>query len=277
MSKEKTQPSYQFIAFVTFEDSKKVYSFGTHDNKFHIGDAVVVETIRGLEIGTIARDCEPFYATKFELKALIRKATKADFEKDIENKKKEKEALVICEKEIEKLNLKMNLIEAEYSLDQSKLAFIYIADERVDFRELVKRLASIFKCRIELKQVGPRNKAKMVSGLGMCGMELCCSRFLKDFEGISINMAKNQLLALNTEKLSGQCGKLMCCLKFENDNYTKLREDIPKLNTRIEWNGQRYRITSLNVLLRQVKIENKEDVQFLDFDELFPNMKVIKA
>ena len=166
----------------------------------------------------------------------------------------------------------MNLIEAEYTLDCSKIIFVYVADERVDFRELLKELAAIFKCRIELRQIGPRNKSKIVGGLGSCGMETCCSRFLNDFDVVSINMAKNQLLALNIQKLSGQCGKLMCCLKFEDDQYKKLREGLPKLNSQIEYKGSRYRITSMNVLLQQVKIENKEDVQFLTFKELWPDI-----
>ena len=162
--------------------------------------------------------------------------------------------------------------EAEYTLDCSKVIFIYVADERVDFRELLKELASRFRCRIELRQVGPRNKSKIIGGLGMCGMETCCSRFLNDFDVVSINMAKNQLLALNIQKLSGQCGKLMCCLKYEDAQYKKMRQGLPKLNAQIEYKGKKYRVTSMNVLLQQAKIENREDVQFLDFKELWPDI-----
>ena len=142
----------------------------------------------------------------------------------------------------------------------------------MDFRELLKELASRFRCRIELRQVGPRNKSKIIGGLGMCGMETCCSRFLNDFDVVSINMAKNQLLALNIQKLSGQCGKLMCCLKYEDAQYKVMRQGLPKLNAQIEYKGKKYRVTSMNVLLQQAKIENKEDVQFLDFKELWPDI-----
>ena len=190
----------------------------------------------------------------------------------IENIEKAGKAMEICAECIRKLGLDMNLIEAEYTLDCSKIIFVYVADERVDFRELLKELASIFKCRIELRQIGPRNKSKIIGGLGTCGMETCCSRFMNDFDVVSINMAKNQLLALNIQKLSGQCGKLMCCLKFEDSQYKRLREGLPKMNSQIEYKGSRYRITSMNVLLQQVKIENKEDVQFLSFKELWPDI-----
>ena len=169
-------------------------------------------------------------------------------------------ALKICEECIENQGLDMRLIEAEYTLDRSKIMFVYVADDRVDFRELLKELATKFKCRIELRQIGPRNKAKIVGGLGSCGMETCCSRFLNDFDVVSINMAKNQLLALNVQKLSGQCGKLMCCLKYEDDQYKEMRQGLPKLNSQIEYKGHRYRVTSLNVLLKQAKIENKEEM-----------------
>ena len=206
------------------------------------------------------------------IKPIIRKATPKDLKNAEVNVEKAKKALVTCNECIHKLGLDMNLIEAEYTLDCSKIIFVYVADERVDFRELLKELAAIFKCRIELRQIGPRNKSKIVGGLGSCGMETCCSRFLNDFDVVSINMAKNQLLALNIQKLSGQCGKLMCCLKFEDDQYKKLREGLPKLNSQIEYKGSRYRITSMNVLLQQVKIENKEDVQFLTFKELWPDI-----
>lgn len=263
---------YKYIAFISFKDSKKIYTFGTDEDVYKVGDHVVVETVRGLELGKIVKETEPFLSNGMEIKPVIRKATEQDLKQVEENAEKAKKALEICAECIQKLGLEMNLIEAEYTLDCSKIIFIYVADERVDFRELLKELASIFKCRIELRQIGPRNKAKIIGGLGTCGMETCCSRFLNDFDVVSINMAKNQLLALNIQKLSGQCGKLMCCLKFEDNQYKKLREGLPKLNSQIEYKGNRYRITSMNVLLQQVKIENKEDAQFLSFKELWPDI-----
>lgn len=268
------QRIYKCIAFVSFKESKKIYTFGTDSMDYKVGDQVVVETIRGLEMGTIVKESETFIANAngMEIKPIVRKATPKDIETVETNAVKAKKAMEICSEHIRKLGLDMNLIEAEYTLDCSKIIFVYVADERVDFRELLKELAMEFKCRIELRQIGPRNKSKIVGGLGMCGMETCCSRFLNDFDVVSINMAKNQLLALNIQKLSGQCGKLMCCLKYEDSQYKKLREGLPKLNSQIEYKGKRYRVTSMNVLLQQAKIENREDVQFLDFKELWPDI-----
>lgn len=265
---------FKYLAFVSFKESKKIYTFGTDSDEFKVEDTVVVETVRGLELGTIVKESEIFIAPTngMEIKPIIRKATPKDIQTVEANVEKAKVAMRICDEHIKKLELDMNLIEAEYTLDCSKIIFVYVSDERVDFRELLKALAGEFKCRIELRQIGPRNKSKIVGGLGMCGMETCCSRFLNDFDVVSINMAKNQLLALNIQKLSGQCGKLMCCLKYEDNQYKKLREGLPKLNSQIEYQGKRYRVTSLNVLLKQAKIENKEDVQFLDFKELWPDI-----
>lgn len=265
---------YKYVAFVHFKDTR-AYSFGCDNDQYKIGEKVIVETVRGHELGMIAKECvtfEEFENKNLELKPLVRKANQKDIHRYEENFEKAKEAMNICAQEIRKLNLDMNLIEAEYTLDQSKLIFTYSAEERVDFRELLKCLANIFHCRIELRQVGPRNKAKMVGGLGQCGRELCCAKFLNDFEMISINMAKNQLLALNIQKLSGQCGKLKCCLKFEDDQYKELRKGLPKLNSRIEFEGKMYRVTSMNVIVKQAKIENKEDVRFVSFEELWPDI-----
>ncbi len=272
------QRTYPYIAYVSFRESKKIYSFGWDNNDLKVGDLVVVETVRGQEIGTIAKECEAFIANPngMEIKPILRKASEQDMKTSRVNAERAKEAMKICSEHIKRLGLDMNLIEAEYTLDRSKIIFVYVADERVDFRELLKELAAEFKCRIELRQVGPRNKSKIVGGLGMCGMETCCSRFLNDFDVVSINMAKNQLLALNIQKLSGQCGKLMCCLKYEDSQYKKLREGLPKLNAQIEYKGNKYRVTSMNVLLQQAKIENKEDVQFLDFKELWPDIDFSK-
>ena len=262
---------YPYVAYVSFKDSKKVYSFGCFENEYKAGEYVVVETVRGLELGKIVKDSETFIPNGMEMKPVVRKATDDDLEQVKNNEVKSRKAMMICEECIRNLNLDMHLIEAEYTLDGSKVIFVYVADERVDFRELLKDLASIFKCRIELRQIGPRNKAKIIGGLGMCGRETCCSRFLNDFDVVSINMAKNQLLALNIQKLSGQCGKLMCCLKYEDAQYKVMREGLPKMNSQIVYKGNKYRITSMNVLLKQVRIENKEDVQWLSFSELWPD------
>lgn len=265
---------YTHIAFVSFSESNKLYTFGTNDDTLKVHDKVVVETVRGLEVGTIMKENQLFenVSTELEIKPVIRKATEKDLKDVEENKEAAKKAMVICEEAIQAQGLDMRLIEAEYTLDRSKIIFVYVADDRVDFRELLKDLATKFKCRIELRQIGPRNKAKIVGGLGTCGMETCCSRFLNDFDVVSINMAKNQMLALNVQKLSGQCGKLMCCLRYEDAQYKEMRAGLPKVNSQIEYKGNKYRVTSMNVLLKQAKIENKEDVQFLDFSEIWPDI-----
>lgn len=270
--KETNTRKFTYVAYVNFGGSNKIYSFGTDVNTYKVGDQVVVETIRGLEIGEIVKETEAFIPNGFEMKPVVRLATEKDKKNKENNIEKAKEAMKICQEAIERLKLDMNLIEAEYTLDCSKIIFVYVADERVDFRELLKDLAGVFKCRIELRQIGPRNKSKIIGGLGTCGMETCCSRFLNDFDVISINMAKNQYLSLNIQKLSGQCGKLMCCLRYEDEQYKKIKEGLPKLNSQIEYKGNKYRVTSINVLLKQAKIENREDVQFLDFAELWPEI-----
>ena len=170
----------------------------------------------------------------------------------------------------------MKVISAEYTLDRSKITFIYLADDRVDFRELLKILASIFRCRIDLRQVGTRDKAKIVSGIGPCGRELCCARYISEFDRISINMAKNQLLALNVAKLSGQCGNLMCCLKYEDEAYKDLKKGLPKLNSYIEYEGEKFKLTSMNVIVRNCKLENREHAIFISLDDLLKNGKVLK-
>lgn len=268
------QRQYSYIVYIQFEESKKAYTFGS-DITYEVDDIVVVETVRGKEIGKVCSPVIPYDASKVkgEIKPILRKATQNDLNQKQENVEKAKEALKVCQTCIDNLNLDMHLISSEYTLDRAKVIFTYVSDDRVDFRQLLKDLASQLHCRIELRQVGPRNKAKMIGGLGNCGMETCCSRYLNEFEAVSINMAKNQLLALNIQKLSGQCGKLMCCLRYENDVYTELREGLPKVNSQITFEDKRYRITAMNVLKEQAKLENKEEVRFVSFDELWPDRK----
>ncbi len=264
-------PHYKTAFSIRFKGNKKAYTFGTHSDGYVYGDYVVVETIRGVELGEIIS--EPRDAAvidhALELKPILRKATREDLANFERNKDLAKDAIVKCNDAIKKCKLDMNLISAEYTLDRSKIIFVYVADERVDFRDLLKELAMVFKCRIELRQIGPRDKAKIIGGIGPCGQETCCSRFLSDFDVVSINMAKNQLLALNIQKLSGQCGKLMCCLKYEDSNYKQMRKGTPKLNEQIDYNNKRYRVTSMNLLTRQAKLESREESLFLPFEEAF--------
>lgn len=261
---------------VKFETTNKIYTFSTTDDSIKNNDAVIVETQRGLEYGQVVSNPFDKANVSFEIKPVIRKADKQDLEQFENNKKDAIEAKRICQEESDKLNLDMNVISAEYTLDRAKITFTYLADDRVDFRELLKVLASIFHCRIDLRQVGTRDKAKMVSGIGVCGRELCCARFIGDFDRISINMAKNQLLALNVQKLSGQCGNLMCCLRFEDEAYKDLRKDLPKLNSQVEYEGERYRITSMNVIAKNCKLENPNHAIFISLEELVSKAKYNK-
>ena len=162
----------------------------------------------------------------------------------------------------------MRLLKAEYTLDATKVIIIYVSDNRVDFRELLKELAAKLKCRIELRQIGTRDRSKIVGGIGVCGLPLCCNSFLGEFDGISINMAKNQFLALNIQKLSGHCGKLICCLKYEDEQYTELRKGLPKVGFRLRYDNQQFKITSINILTRQVRLENPEAIIALPLDDV---------
>lgn len=264
------RPAYKYLVSVRFAPSKKSYFFGTDDETLTYGTKVVVETVRGMEMGEMIselRDAST-YESSLPLKPILRKATRRDQENYALNKEEVPSALQKCQKCIDDLKLEMYLIDAEYTLDRSKIIFSYVADDRVDFRELLKSLAAVFKCRIELRQIGPRDKAKIVGGLGMCGMETCCSRFMDEFDIVSINMAKNQLLALNTQKLSGQCGKLMCCLKYEDEAYKIMRKGLPKLNTAVTYEGERFRITSMNLLNETVHLANRENAVDIPLKEL---------
>ena len=264
------QMEFKYAVSIRFQNSRKPYTFGCNDETIAYGDFVVVETVRGLELGEVVSSLADasLLKTNTPLKPVVRKAEYEDKQAAKENKIAAKEALEQCNACIEKLKLDMNLISAEYTLDRSKIVFVYVSENRVDFRELLKELAAIFHCRIELRQIGPRDKAKLVGGLGSCGMETCCSRYLNSFDVVSINMAKNQLLALNIPKLSGQCGKLMCCLKYEDEAYTDLREGLPKQNAQVEYEGKMYRMTSMNVITRTCKLENRETALYITIDEL---------
>ena len=261
---------------VRFETTNKVYTFSTTDSSIKENDHVVVETQRGLEYANVVADPFDKPNVDIEIKPIIRKATLRDKEQFEKNRNDAQEAKQICQEESDNLNLEMNIISAEYTLDRQKITFIYLADDRVDFRELLKVLASIFHCRIDLRQVGTRDKAKMVSGIGVCGRELCCAKFMGDFDRISINMAKNQLLALNIQKLSGQCGNLMCCLRFEDEAYKDIRKELPKLNSLVEYENETFKITSMNVIAKTCKLENQEHAMFITMEELITNGKFQK-
>jgi len=265
------------LAAVRFDNVGKYYYFSTNLD-LHKGDKVVVETIRGLELGELISELKEMSEFKLnkELKPIIRLANRADLEIYDINKIKAEQSFDICKDIIEESGLDMRLINCEYTLDASKVIFMYTADERVDFRELLKKLAGAFKCRIELRQVGPRDKAKVIGGLGTCGLPLCCSRFLGEFDGVSINMAKNQLLAINIDKISGACGRLLCCLKFEDEAYSQIKKKFPKIGVRIEFNGKMVKVVGLNVISDLVKIDDEGSISFVTLDEVINGGSITK-
>ena len=270
-TQEKEVKVYKYIYGISFKKALQTYYFGSDDETLKVHDKVVVETIRGLEFGVVKTPAKTKEEVNLEtaLKPILRKATQEDVENYEKNLKNATQAESVFIASVKEQNLDMYLVSAEYTLDGSKIIFTYIADERVDFRELLKVLAAKLHCRIELKQIGARDRAKAIGGLGPCGLPLCCSTFLSDFEGISINMAKNQLLALNISKLSGQCGKLVCCLKYEDSLYSELRIGLPKMGQRCKYKDEEFKITSMNVLSKTMKLENKENSVFITFDEYF--------
>lgn len=266
-----------YYAGVKFSPTGKSYYFSCNDNTLKIGDKIVAESIRGMQVGEIS--IEPIaiseYKSELELKPIIRRANDDDLLLYEVNKKKSEEAMKIAMIEINKLELEMRPIDAEYALDGSKLTIAYVADDRVDFRDLLKVLAAKFHCRIELRQVGSRDKAKMVGGIGICGQPLCCTRFLTTMEGISINRAKNQMLSLNIPKLSGHCGKLICCLVYEDDAYTELKKDFPRMNEAVYKDNQIFKVTGINVISKTVKIENEELIENIELSE-YNKLKKVK-
>lgn len=257
------------LASVRFTNTGKTYYFST-DIDVKKNDYVVVETARGVEVGIISKELEDLekFNLNTELKKIVRKASNKDVNDFNQNKIDSQIAFEKCREVIEQLNLDMQLTSCEYTLDRAKIIFMYTADDRVDFRELLKELAHLFRCRIELKQIGPRDKAKIVGGVGTCGLPLCCSNMLGEFNGVSINMAKNQMLAINIEKLSGVCGRLMCCLKYEDDLYIEGKKRFPKLGSMVKFNGQRYKMVGFNILDDTLKLEGQDIFVTAKLDEV---------
>ena len=248
---------------VRFKDGGKVYYFDPAGKTLHIGDTVIVETSRGVECGKVAIENKevPDKEIVHPLKKLLRKATRDDYRRLEENARKEKEALKICEQKIAEHKLEMKLVDVEYTFDNSKILFYFTADGRVDFRALVKDLASVFRTRIELRQIGVRDESKMLGGLGVCGRPFCCSSFLGDFHPVSIKMAKEQGLSLSPTKISGTCGRLMCCLKYEQEAYSDLLKRTPKVGAIVKTPHGRGLVVETNLLTQtlKVKMDNTPD------------------
>ena len=242
---------------VRFRAAGKIYYFDPADRQIKIGDHVIVETARGIEYGYVVLGNREVDETEVipPLKPVIRMATDEDRAIEAKNKEKEKEAFKICQEKIKKHNLEMKLIDAEYTFDNNKVLFYFTADGRIDFRELVKDLASVFKTRIELRQVGVRDETKIMGGIGICGRPLCCHSYLSEFIPVSIKMAKEQNLSLNPTKISGVCGRLMCCLKNEEETYEVLNSKLPGIGDTVTTaDGLRGEVHSVNVLRQTVKV-----------------------
>ena len=242
---------------VRFRNAGKVYYFAPENLSIDQGDHVIVETARGVEYGYVVLGVKEVEDDKIiqPLKPVMRVATPEDDEKALKNREKEKEAFKICQEKIRKHELEMKLIDAEYTFDNNKVLFYFTADGRIDFRELVKDLASVFKTRIELRQIGVRDETKILGGIGICGRPLCCHSYLSDFAPVSIKMAKEQNLSLNPTKISGVCGRLMCCLKNEQETYEELNSRLPNVGDYVSTpDGLKGEVHSLSVLRQLVKV-----------------------
>lgn len=256
---------------VRFREAGKVYYFDPQNLDIKRNDHVIVETARGVEYGTVMVGVSEVEDEKVvqPLKPVIRIATEKDDEKEALNRKKEQEALPLCKEKIEKHNLPMKLINAEYTFDNSKILFYYFSDGRVDFRELVKDLAAIFHTRIEMRQVGVRDEAKLRGGIGICGRPLCCNTYMPDFQPVSIKMAKEQNLSLNATKISGVCGRLMCCLKNEEETYEELNRNLPLVGDEVTIIAEKRTgvVSSVNVLRQLVKVivEENDEKELKEF------------
>ncbi|HIY39357.1 MAG TPA: stage 0 sporulation family protein [Candidatus Agathobaculum merdigallinarum] len=245
------------IIGVRFKLGGKMYYFDPQDISVSAGTGVIVETARGLEYGTCVQGntTVPDQTVVQPLKRMVRVATDADRKTLERNKKRADEAFIVCKRKIEERGLDMNLVTAECTFDMNKMLFYFTADGRVDFRELVRDLAGIFRTRIELRQIGVRDEAKMIGGLGTCGRELCCSSYLDDFHPVSINMAKDQNLSLNPAKISGTCGRLMCCLKYEHEAYAELQKVTPRQGSVVDTPEGRGKVISTQMLRGTCKVQ----------------------
>ena len=263
------------VVGVRFRNAGKIYYFEPGKLDIHAGMHVIVETARGVEMGTVMT--EPKGVSEEEviqpLKPVIRIATEADEKTVAKNREKEKDAFRICLEKIAKHKLDMKLVEAEYTFDNNKLLFYFTADGRIDFRELVKDLAAVFRTRIELRQIGVRDETKIMGGIGICGRALCCNTYLSEFAPVSIKMAKEQNLSLNPTKISGVCGRLMCCLKNEEETYEYLNSRLPGIGVRVTTvDGLKGEVSSVNVLRQMVKVlvevDDEKELRDYPVDEL---------
>lgn len=274
------------VVGIRFRNVGKIYYFNPKGYKMKVGEHVIVETARGVEYGRVVLEPKeiPEEEVVHPLKEVIRVATPEDDEREEQNRKKEKEAFKICQKKIREHGLEMKLIDAEYTFDNNKVLFYFTADGRIDFRQLVKDLAAIFKTRIELRQIGVRDETKILGGIGICGRCLCCHTYLSEFAPVSIKMAKEQNLSLNQTKISGVCGRLMCCLKNEQETYEELNKKLPGIGDTVTLpEGLQGTVQSVNVLRQRVKVivevNDEKEIQEFPVCELKfrPKRKKIKV
>ncbi len=248
------------VVGVKFRNSNRIYYFLTNNINIKKEEKVIVDTERGLQLGVVTTNETNTTDEKVEntLKKVIRLATVEDTKIQEENEKMAIEALENAKKIAKKLNLNMKFIDCNFTFDKNQLIYNFVSDERVDFRELAKKLAAIYKTRIELRQIGVRDKAKEIGGIGPCGRPLCCNCFLNDFNSVSINMAKNQYLSLNPTKINGICGRLLCCLKYEDDNYLEMKKDFPPIGTKMKVDGIEGKVISHNLFKNTYTLEKKD-------------------
>ena len=274
------------IVGIRFRNVGKIYYFDPKNYKMQVGDHVIVETARGVEFGRVVLGPKEVGEDEVvhPLKEVLRVATQADEDREQQNRIKEKDAFKICQKKIREHGLEMKLIDAEYTFDNNKVLFYFTADGRIDFRELVKDLAAIFKTRIELRQIGVRDETKILGGIGICGRSLCCHTYLSEFAPVSIKMAKEQNLSLNQTKISGVCGRLMCCLKNEQETYEELNKKLPGIGDTVTLpDGIQGTVQNVNVLRQRVKVvvevNDEKEIQEFPVNELKfrPRKKKVKV
>ena len=249
------------VCGVKFSEKGRMYYFDKNDILVKLNMNVIVETERGLQLGIVVKDNKDIEESSLvsPLKSIIRVATKNDLKQHSKNLKDSEYAFERAKYLVLELGLKMNLLDASYTFDRKQLLFNFIADERIDFRELAKRLAAIYKTRIELRQIGIRDKAKEIGGLGPCGRFLCCNSFLTDLNSVTINMAKNQNLALNPTKINGVCGRLLCCLSYEDETYKELKQGLPDIGDDYKYNNKTYKVIDVDILKRKITLESESN------------------
>jgi len=257
------------IVSIKFKKDGKGYYFDGKDFDLKVDDYVLVETEKGTQFGIVneVQVDQNTLKLKNDIKPVIKKATKKDFDIYLKNLKESNEVVAFTKNLVEENNIQMRIVDASYTFDKKHLVINFIADERIDFRDLVKDLASKYKTYIELHQIGVRDKAKEIGGIGQCGLSLCCSSFKSCMDGISINMAKNQNISLNPSKINGCCGRLLCCLSYEDEVYTEIKEKLPKINEEIKLDGEIGKVTKIDVLNKKVTVDVNGELREVDYND----------